>query len=206
MNILSGPLINNVILFSFQNREVISNLYLKKMRFSIYSELCSTSLHVVITAYNSLKQKFNFIKYKMISKCTYIFLAFCVFQLNKILFFPIYFIIEDLKKRSLKISSRSRLVDKCLVTLLVCVCVCVCVCMYACTCGNKKNRLPWQQSCSRSICFAVFSLYMSMLTHQVNDMIRPDFPPHQILTWSTFAPLAFSCLRFGSTHPSQTLI
>ncbi len=42
-------------------------------------------------------------KYKLISKCTYIF---CVFQLKD--YFSLYFIIEDLKKKSLKISSRSR--------------------------------------------------------------------------------------------------
>ncbi len=43
---------------------MISNLY-NKLWFSIYPESCSSSLHVVITAYNSLKDKFNFIKYKL---------------------------------------------------------------------------------------------------------------------------------------------
>ncbi len=58
MNILSESQVNYVILFSFlififQNREriVISNL-LKKLWFSIYPESCSSSLHVVITAYD----------------------------------------------------------------------------------------------------------------------------------------------------------
>ncbi len=58
MKILSESQVNYVILFSFlifffQNREriVISNL-LKKLWFSIYPESCSSSLHVVITAYD----------------------------------------------------------------------------------------------------------------------------------------------------------
>ncbi len=33
--------------------------------------------YMFITAYNSLKNKFNFIKYKLISKCTYIFCILC---------------------------------------------------------------------------------------------------------------------------------
>ncbi len=71
MNILSEPLVNDIILFSFLIfffRNVISNLY-KKLWFSIYPESCSSNLHVVITAYNSLKYKFYFIKYKFISNC-----------------------------------------------------------------------------------------------------------------------------------------
>ncbi len=71
MNILSEPLVNYVILFRFLTfffRIVISNL-LKKLWFSIYAKSGSSSLHVVITAYSSLKYKFNFIKYKFISKC-----------------------------------------------------------------------------------------------------------------------------------------
>ncbi len=66
----------------------------------MYPESCSSSLHVVITAYNSSKYKFNLIKYKFISKCiAKLQIAFCVFQLNKIICFPIYFIIDDLKKK-----------------------------------------------------------------------------------------------------------
>jgi len=70
------------------------SVYIKKCWFSIYPKSCSSSLLVVITAYNSLKYKFNFIKYKLIScwfhvhdfigQLTYIFVAFCVFHLNKI--------------------------------------------------------------------------------------------------------------------------
>ncbi len=71
MNILSKPLVNYVILW-------------EKLDFDM------------TTSYNSLKNKFNFIKYKLISKCTYIFLHFVFLQLNKSLFFPIYHIIEDL--------------------------------------------------------------------------------------------------------------
>ncbi len=46
------------------------------------------------------------------------------FQLNKIKNVPKYLVIEDLKKKSLKISSRSRelslvLSDKCLITSLI---------------------------------------------------------------------------------------
>ncbi len=46
------------------------------------------------------------------------------FQLNKIQNVPKYLVIEDLKKKSLKISSRSRelslvLSDKCLITSLI---------------------------------------------------------------------------------------
>ncbi len=52
------------------------SVYIKFFLFSMYPKSCSSSLHVVITAYNSLKYKFNFIKYKLISKCTYIFVAF----------------------------------------------------------------------------------------------------------------------------------
>ncbi len=53
MNILSEPLVNYVILFSFlififQNRDL---QFIKKLWFSISPESCSSSLHV-ITAYN----------------------------------------------------------------------------------------------------------------------------------------------------------
>ncbi len=94
MNILSEPLVNYGIFFSFrifffsESWESWSPIYKKKMWFSIYPESCNSSLHVVITAYNSLKYKFNFIKFKFIWNC--------VFQLNTRLIFPyIYFIIED---------------------------------------------------------------------------------------------------------------
>ncbi len=53
------------------------------------------------------KNKFNFIKYKLISKCTYIFCVLC-FSVERL--FSLYFIIEDLKKKKSKnlVSSRSR--------------------------------------------------------------------------------------------------
>lgn len=56
----------------------------------------------------------------------------------------------------------------------------LCVCMYVCTCGHKKNRLPWQQSCSRSICFAVFfffPLYVNANTSSEWDHPSRFFPP-----------------------------
>ncbi len=60
MNILSEPLVNKKKKFflKIQSREriVICNLY-KKDVFSIYPESCSSSLHVVITAYNSIQYK-----------------------------------------------------------------------------------------------------------------------------------------------------
>ncbi len=50
MNILSEPLVNYVILWENSDLQFI----LKKW-FSICPESCSSSLHVVITAYNELK-------------------------------------------------------------------------------------------------------------------------------------------------------
>ncbi len=103
MNILSKPLVNYSIFFSFlilffQNRD----LQFIKMWFSIYPESCNSSLHVVITAYNSFKYKFNFIKFKFIWNC--------VFQLNTRLIFPIYIsslrIFFKVSSRELSLMSR----------------------------------------------------------------------------------------------------
>ncbi len=99
MNILSEPLINYVILFSFLiffSSESWENLdlqfILKKIAILNLSRIVQLVYMLFITAYNSLKYKFNFIKYKLISKCNNF--LHCAFQLNKRLFFPIYFIIE----------------------------------------------------------------------------------------------------------------
>ncbi len=106
MNILSEPLVKYVVSFNFLIffcSESWSPIYIKKLWFSIYPESCSSSLHVVITAYNELKSKFNLIKYKFISKCK-IFRILC-FSVKD--YFPIYLISEDKKKTSKKILSRS---------------------------------------------------------------------------------------------------
>ncbi len=100
MNILSEPIVNYVILW--ENRDL---QFIKKNRFSICPESCSSSLHVVYlpTAYNLLKKKFNFIKYKLISNWTYIF---CIFQF---FIFPyIFYHFGSWKKKVNNISSPLR--------------------------------------------------------------------------------------------------
>ncbi len=69
MNILPEPLVNYVILW--ENRDQKTDTQFIHNRTALVYVLFISLLHII-------KNKHNFIKYKLITKCAYIFLCFLV--------------------------------------------------------------------------------------------------------------------------------